>query len=196
MKFSKNNDRRFAILTVFRKCVAYISRCFVLGFISAYSLSLRRRHSGVMLCVQLGSRVQREIGDTIKPHSLPPVTDFLQQSSTSPSFHSVKSSTPTGAQVSNMSILGTPHIQAADRSRNIYDTHLGLSPIPHIILQSLLPLFFLFLLIFCMVSELPKRSQSRDQSKEVNRCSKAHSVSWSTNPGSGKDSPHALSLSR
>lgn len=78
----------------------------------------------------------------------------------------------------------------------IYDTHLGLSPIPHIILQSLLPLSFLFLLIFCMVSELPKRSQSRDQSKDVNRCSKAYLVSWSTNPGSGKDSPHALSLSR
>lgn len=41
--------------------------------------------------------------------------------------------------------------------------HLGLSPTPHIILRSLLPLSFLLLLIFRMVSEPPKRSQSRDQ---------------------------------
>lgn len=148
---------------------------------------------GVMLYVQLGSRVWRGSGGTVESHSLPPVTDFLPQAFTSPSFP--KQCTSWRPSFKHMCLSGTSHIQTTDRSGNIYDTQLGLSPIPHVILQSLLPLSFLFLLLFRMVSEPPKRSQSCDQSKEVNRCSKAHVVSWSTNPESGTDSPHALSLS-
>lgn len=52
----------------------------------------------------------------------------------------------------------------------MYDTYLRFFPLPHSIPQSLLPLSFLFLLIFDMVSEPQKRIQSHDQSKEHTKC--------------------------
>lgn len=53
-----------------------------------------------VVCAARKQGADRKKG-AIKPQSLPPVTDFLQQTPTSPRFHSFISSTPDGDQVSN-----------------------------------------------------------------------------------------------
>lgn len=106
MKISKNNGCTFAIRTVFRKCIA----CFSHRLIKC-SLWLTVHHRGEsmaggvevarhVVCTSRKHCAERKWG-AIKPQALPPVTDFLQQAPTSPSFQSFTCSTPAGDQVSD-----------------------------------------------------------------------------------------------
>lgn len=150
----------------------------------------------VMLYVQLWSRMQRESGDSIKPHSLPPVTDFLQQASTSPSFHNVKSSAPAGDQVSNTwAYRGHPTFRSL-KGAETYMTHiLGslLYPTSFSSPFSLSPSCFFWFSVWFQSS--PKEVKA---ATNLNKSTDAAKHTWS--PGAliqGRErTPHALSPSR